>query len=203
MLRWNGGASPCVSTATNPAEVLTHGSGGLDAGDQHGSECGHDAIPYGDYHDDLVTGRLHRRHDDHCGDHGPIEVVIARELAPSIVMTSAPDQRGPGRLLRSGGVRMDAVVRCGLAARVACPSGGRWCRAVSPPYRYTRTVQMVLVLPSAVAYDARIACFARGVIDRGWVARTVRPERTRDLQQHSGGDEAQTCMWALWSVRSQ
>ena len=41
----------------------------------HGSECGHEAVPHGDHIDYIVGDRLHRVHDGHCDDHGPIEVL--------------------------------------------------------------------------------------------------------------------------------
>lgn len=34
--------------------------------------CGHAEVPHGDHVDYLVEGRLHRRHGDHCDDHGPV-----------------------------------------------------------------------------------------------------------------------------------
>jgi hypothetical protein len=38
----------------------------------HGPDCGHEAVPHGDHVDYLVDGRLHRPHDGHCDDHGPL-----------------------------------------------------------------------------------------------------------------------------------
>jgi hypothetical protein len=38
----------------------------------HGDGCGHEAVPHGDHIDYLVDGRLHRPHDGHCDDHGPL-----------------------------------------------------------------------------------------------------------------------------------
>jgi len=35
---------------------------------------GSEAIPHGDHVDFIVNGRLHRIHDDHCDDHGPVLV---------------------------------------------------------------------------------------------------------------------------------
>ncbi len=32
-------------------------------------------VPHGDHVDYLYQGRLHRVHDGHCDDHGPIEIV--------------------------------------------------------------------------------------------------------------------------------
>lgn len=31
-------------------------------------------VPHGDHRDHVVKGRLHRRHRDHCDDHGPVRV---------------------------------------------------------------------------------------------------------------------------------
>lgn len=36
--------------------------------------CGHEMVPHGNHQDYLVNGRLHRRHGDHCDDHGPVSV---------------------------------------------------------------------------------------------------------------------------------
>ncbi|MGF1632830.1 MAG: hypothetical protein ACFCVE_03180 [Phycisphaerae bacterium] len=41
----------------------------------HGPGCGHEPVPHGDHVDYLVDGRLHHPHEDHCDDHGPVEVV--------------------------------------------------------------------------------------------------------------------------------
>ncbi|OYT72298.1 MAG: hypothetical protein CFK52_05630 [Chloracidobacterium sp. CP2_5A] len=41
----------------------------------HGPDCGHEAVPHGDHVDYLVNGRLHRVHDGHCDDHGPVVVL--------------------------------------------------------------------------------------------------------------------------------
>jgi hypothetical protein len=38
----------------------------------HGDDCGHVAVPHGDHVDYLVEGRLHRPHEEHCDDHGPL-----------------------------------------------------------------------------------------------------------------------------------
>lgn len=34
----------------------------------------HPAVPHGDHVDQVVDGRLHHRHGDHCDDHGPVDV---------------------------------------------------------------------------------------------------------------------------------
>lgn len=41
----------------------------------HGPGCGHESVPHGDHVDYLVEGRLHHKHDGHCDDHGPVEIV--------------------------------------------------------------------------------------------------------------------------------
>jgi hypothetical protein len=63
-------------SATNPS-VCTGGKGvgGHDPAHVHGPNCGHEAIPHGDHIDYLVDGRLHHRHNGHCDDHGPVNVV--------------------------------------------------------------------------------------------------------------------------------
>ncbi len=40
----------------------------------HGPNCGHEEVPHGDHVDYLVDGRLHHPHDDHCDDHGPVQL---------------------------------------------------------------------------------------------------------------------------------
>ena len=40
----------------------------------HGPGCGHELVPHGDHMDYLVNGVLHHPHEDHCDDHGPVEV---------------------------------------------------------------------------------------------------------------------------------
>jgi len=47
-----------------------------DAGHRHGPGCGHLAVPHGDHIDYLVDGRLHHPHEDHCDDHGALNVVV-------------------------------------------------------------------------------------------------------------------------------
>jgi hypothetical protein len=64
-------------TSTNPAEHNPTGDG-HDAAHVHGPNCGHEAVPHGDHVDYLVNGRLHHPREDHCDDHGPVEVVAPR-----------------------------------------------------------------------------------------------------------------------------
>jgi hypothetical protein len=53
----------------------THGAKGHDATHVHGPNCGHQAVPHGNHLDYLVDGHLHHRHEDHCDDHGILEIV--------------------------------------------------------------------------------------------------------------------------------
>jgi hypothetical protein len=62
-----GDANPSVCT---PA----HNCGGHDADHVHGPGCGHEPVPHGDHIDYLVDGHLHHPHDNHCDDHGPIDL---------------------------------------------------------------------------------------------------------------------------------
>ncbi len=55
---------------TNPE----HGSE-ISCGCKHEENCGHEMVPHGDHMDYLVDGRLHHVHEDHCDDHGPVELV--------------------------------------------------------------------------------------------------------------------------------
>lgn len=64
-------------TAQNPDGCHAGAKGCVNAGHQHGPDCGHEPVPHGDHVDYLVEGRLHHPHGDHCDDHGPIEVVEA------------------------------------------------------------------------------------------------------------------------------
>jgi hypothetical protein len=60
--------------AQNPADhAPTHEV--HEAGHVHGPGCGHERVPHGDHVCYLVDGRLHHPHEDHCDDHGPVEVV--------------------------------------------------------------------------------------------------------------------------------
>ena len=59
--------------ATHPASCTRgHACNGHDAAHVHGAGCGHPAVPHGDHVDYIVEGHLHRRHDGHCDDHGPV-----------------------------------------------------------------------------------------------------------------------------------
>jgi len=49
-----------------------HSCEGHEKGHIHGPSCGHEAIPHGDHVDYLVQGHLHRNHEGHCDDHGPV-----------------------------------------------------------------------------------------------------------------------------------
>ncbi|CAB4342149.1 unannotated protein [freshwater metagenome] len=40
----------------------------------HGPDCGHEAVPHGEHTDYLVDGRLHHPHEDHCDDHGGLDL---------------------------------------------------------------------------------------------------------------------------------
>lgn len=59
-------------TAENPADCkpTAHAEAHV-----HGADCGHPAVPHGDHVDYLVDGRLHHAHEDHCDDHGAVELV--------------------------------------------------------------------------------------------------------------------------------
>ncbi len=60
----------------NPADCTpSHSCGGHAPDHQHGSGCGHEAVPHGDHVDYLVDGHLHHPHGDHCDDHGKLAVV--------------------------------------------------------------------------------------------------------------------------------
>jgi len=59
--------------AGNP-DGHTEPADGHEAGHVHGPGCGHDAVPHGDHTDYLVDGRLHHPHDDHCDDHGELQL---------------------------------------------------------------------------------------------------------------------------------
>lgn len=54
---------------TNPAACTPS-----DCGCNHDASCGHEMIPHGDHMDYIAGGHLHRRHGDHCDDHGPLMV---------------------------------------------------------------------------------------------------------------------------------
>jgi len=65
-------------SSRNPEEGKVLSDGGAHEPDHvHGPDCGHEAVPHGDHTCYLVDGRLHHPHEDHCHDHGPVEVVHA------------------------------------------------------------------------------------------------------------------------------
>jgi hypothetical protein len=39
---------------------------------QHGSACGHPAVPHGSHIDYWAAGHLHHAHAGHCDNHGPL-----------------------------------------------------------------------------------------------------------------------------------
>jgi len=63
-------------SAANP-DGHTEPAGGHDADHVRGPGCGHDAVPHDDHTDFLVDGRLHHPHDDHCDDHGAVDLARA------------------------------------------------------------------------------------------------------------------------------
>lgn len=64
-----------IAISDNNPDGCNPVTSGHDAGHLHGEDCGHQQVPHGDHLDYLVDGRLHHPHDDHCDDHGAIEVV--------------------------------------------------------------------------------------------------------------------------------
>jgi hypothetical protein len=72
-----GSADPTREIAvseTNPADCTPdHDCAGHEGGHEHGPDCGHEAVRHGDHVDYVVAGHLHRPHDGHCDDHGPVE----------------------------------------------------------------------------------------------------------------------------------
>jgi hypothetical protein len=61
--------------AANPAECTE----GRDCGShgpehKHREDRGHEAVPHGDHVDYLVDGHLHHPHEDHCDNHGPVQL---------------------------------------------------------------------------------------------------------------------------------
>lgn len=64
----------------NPADCTPeHDCSEHESSHQHGTDCGHEAVPHGDHLDYLIEGHLHHPHGDHCDDHGPVEVVQATD----------------------------------------------------------------------------------------------------------------------------
>ena len=62
-----GGANPAPCTPD-------HDCHGHARDHQHGSGCGHEAVPHGDHMDYLVDGHLHHQHGDHCDYHGQVAI---------------------------------------------------------------------------------------------------------------------------------
>ena len=52
----------------------SHFCGGHDKLHIHGPNCGHEAIPHAEHIDYLVNGHLHFVHDNHCDNHGIVNV---------------------------------------------------------------------------------------------------------------------------------
>ena len=52
-----------------------HACAGHEPDHVHGEGCGHEPVPHGDHICYLVDGHLHYQHNNHCDDHGPIELV--------------------------------------------------------------------------------------------------------------------------------
>ena len=59
----------------NPAGCTPrHACTGHDATHTHGGTCAHDAVPHGDHVDYAVNGHLHHPHEQHCDDHGAVQL---------------------------------------------------------------------------------------------------------------------------------
>jgi hypothetical protein len=41
----------------------------------HSPDCEHESVVHGDHIDYIVDGRLHYKHNEHCDDHGSVEVL--------------------------------------------------------------------------------------------------------------------------------
>ena len=63
-----------VNGANPTACTPNHACGGHDPNHKHGAGCGHEAVPHGDHTDYLVASHLHHPHDNHCDDHGKVQV---------------------------------------------------------------------------------------------------------------------------------
>jgi hypothetical protein len=72
-----GSAEPTREIAvseTNPADCTPdHDCAAHEAEHEHGPDCGHEAVRHGDHVDYVVAGHLHRPHEGHCDDHGPVD----------------------------------------------------------------------------------------------------------------------------------
>src|ERR1700688_5045977 len=55
-----------VSQVNPDACTPNHKCSGHAQRNQHGPDCGHEAVPHGDHVDYLVDGHLHHPHGDHC-----------------------------------------------------------------------------------------------------------------------------------------
>lgn len=66
--------SLCESECNTSSCTPGHASCSHDASHQHGSDCGHAAIPHGDHVDYLVDGHLHSPCQGHCDNHGSVSV---------------------------------------------------------------------------------------------------------------------------------
>jgi hypothetical protein len=64
-----------MSAGTNP-EACTplHQCGSHKPEHQHGTACGHEAVPHGDHTDYVVAGHLHHPCGAHCDDHGKVQL---------------------------------------------------------------------------------------------------------------------------------
>lgn len=59
----SGGASQCTPE---------HACGSHQSEHQHGSDCGHPAVPHEGHTDYIVNGHLHHPCAKHCDDHGAV-----------------------------------------------------------------------------------------------------------------------------------
>src|SRR2546423_828137 len=67
-------------SAENPDRCTGgHECAGHAPGHRHGSGCGHEAVPHGDHTDYVVDGHLHHVHQDHCDDHGRVDIAARSE----------------------------------------------------------------------------------------------------------------------------
>ena len=71
-----GGECRIEANAANPAQCTPQHACADHAKDhQHGTNCGHEAVPHGDHTDYLVGGHLHHPHGGHCDHHGALNVM--------------------------------------------------------------------------------------------------------------------------------
>ena len=65
-----------LDASTNPDECTPdHACARHDDGHEHGTECGHEAVPHADHTDYFVDDHLHHAHGDHCDTHGALQTV--------------------------------------------------------------------------------------------------------------------------------